>query len=88
MSTHAIEMSSDIYGSEVFKYDSAIECLEGLQRLINKVTSLCDGVDRVLTHGELDEDGDILIPRFAAEFDGERWEIAPEVASTLATLNN
>lgn len=63
----AIKISSDVYGDEIFTYDSEEERNKGLARLSKSIEKQEDGIDRELyfvDHGD---------EELVAEWDGEEW---------------
>lgn len=63
----AIKTSSDVFGNEIFKYDSEDEREAGLSRLSSKIEKLQDGIDREIYY--IDHGDEELV----AEWDGEEW---------------
>lgn len=57
-----VNMSSDVYGSEDFRYETEGEALDGLRRLAKSGLDKRDGVERIFTirRGRMggDEGGD------------------------------
>ena len=43
-----VRMSSDLYGDEVFHYESFVEAATGMARLCTRIAELNDGVERSL----------------------------------------
>ncbi len=54
----AIQMVSEEFGTELFKYETESERMAGLFRLMRKIESLNDVIERVLSFGEIDDNGD------------------------------
>lgn len=64
-----ILLVSEVYGIEVFQYESEAERVEGVRRICSGIEEAYDGVDRDIAFVT---DGDI---RHVGTWDGEEWEV-------------
>lgn len=75
ISAFCIEMTSDVFGSELFKYESDAQRLEGMKRLSANIEELKDGIARTIRFDEMDEDGNFVgNVEDAAAWNGTSWD--------------
>jgi hypothetical protein len=88
-SDFAIEMTSEIFGSELFRYATEEDRISGLIRLMKTVEKLADGVERDYHFGMIGADNEISGDiELAASWDGEGWVVAEYGIPSYSDLDN